>query len=115
FAGQAGTVALNATANDSDFTVTALRGNIVLFVEQAGGLIEVAKRYGLPAILITTIFFIVLFDLLRRLFRNVSRGDSFTRQSVTFVQLVGASLIVYSVVSAYAESWFATAMLTYLA
>jgi hypothetical protein len=114
FAGQPGTVALSAVNNDSDFTVTALRGNIVLFVEQAGGLIEVAKRYGLPAILISAIFFVVLFDLLRRLFRNVSRGDSFTRQSVYFVQLVGASLIVYSFVSAYAEGWFAVAMYTYL-
>ena len=114
FAGQPGTVALSAVNNDSDFTVTAFRGDIVVFVEQAGGLIEVAKRYGLPAILISAIFFVVLFDLLRRLFRNVGRGDSFTRQSVTFVQLVGGSLIVYSFVSAYAEGWFATAMLAYL-
>ena len=114
FAGQPGTVTLSAANNDSDFTVTALRGNIVVLVEQAGGLIEVAKRYGLPAILISAIFFIVLFDLLRRLFRNVSRGDSFTRQSVYLVQLVGASLIVYSIVSAYAQSWFVTAMFAYL-
>ena len=114
FAGQPGSVALSAVNNDSDFTLTAFRGDIVLAVQQAGGLIEVAKHYGLPAILISAIFFIVLFDLLRRLFRNVSRGDSFTRQSVFFVQLVGVSLIVYSVVSAYAQGWFATAMLSYL-
>jgi hypothetical protein len=114
FAGQPGTVALSPANNDSDFTVTALGGNIVVAVQQAGGLIEVAKRYGLPAILISAIFLIVLFDLLRRLFRNVGRGDSFTRQSVLFVQLVGASLIVYSIVSAYAQGWFATAMLAYL-
>jgi hypothetical protein len=114
FAGQPGTVALTPANTDSDFTVTALRGNIIVSVAQAGGLIEVAKRYGLPAILITAIFLVVLFDLLRRLFRNVSRGDSFTRQSVLFVQLVGVSLIAYSIVSAYAEGWFATAMLSYL-
>jgi hypothetical protein len=114
FAGQPGTVALTPANNDSDFTVTAFRGSIVVLVKQAGGLIEVAKSYGLPAILISALFFVVLFDLLRRLFRNVSRGDSFTRQNVFFVQLVGASLIVYSIVSAYAESWFATAMLSYL-
>jgi hypothetical protein len=114
FAGQPGTVALNAVNNDSDFTVTALRGNIVVLVEQAGGLIEVAKHYGLPAILISAIFLVLLFDLLRRLFRNVSRGESFTRQSVMFVQLIGASLIVYSFVSAYAEGWFAVAVYSYL-
>jgi len=114
FAGQPGTVALTPTNNDTDFTVTAFRGSIVVLVAQAGGLIEVAKRYGLPALLISTVFFVVLFDLLRRLFRNVSRGNSFTRQSVFFVQLVGASLIVYSIVSAYAKGLFASAMLMYL-
>ena len=56
-----------------------------------------------------------MFDLLRRLFRNVGRGDSFTRQSVYFVQFIGGSLIVYSVVSAFADGWFVNAMLTYLA
>lgn len=114
FAGQPGTVALTPANNDSNFTVTAFSGNIVLLVEQAGGLIEVAKRYGLPAILITVIFSILLLDLLRRLFRNVSRGQSFTRQTVFFVQLLGVSLIAYSLVSAYAQGWFATAMLSYL-
>jgi hypothetical protein len=114
FLGQPGSVALRATNGDSDFTVTALRGSIILFVEKAGGLIEVVKHYGLPLILINTIFFAVLFDLLRRLFRNVGRGESFTRQSVYLVQIVGASLIVFSLVSAFAESWFFHAILTYL-
>jgi hypothetical protein len=114
FAGQPGTVAMRPSSNDSDFTVTALGGNVVLFVAQAGGLIEVAKQYGLPAIFIGAVFLVVLFDLLRRLFRNVARGNSFTRQSVFFVQLIGVSLIVYSLISAYAKSWFAGAMLAYL-
>lgn len=114
FAGQPGTIAMTPAANDSNFTVTAFSGNIVLLVEQAGGLIEVAKRYGLPAVLITVIFSIFLLDLFRRLFRNVSRGQSFTRQTVFFVQLLGVSLIVYSLVSAYAQGWFATEVLSYL-
>jgi hypothetical protein len=114
FAGQPGSVELRAVENDSDFTVTAFRGDITVVVEKAGGLIEVAKQYGLPAILIGAVFFIVLFDLLRRLFRNVSRGDSFTRQSVTFVQLLGVSILIYAVLSAFAERWFAHAMLAYL-
>jgi len=114
FAGQPGSVALRPANGDSDFTVTAFRGSIVLFVEKAGGLVEVAKRYGLPAILITTIFLIALFDLLRRLFRNVGRGQSFTRQSVYFVQFIGVSLIAYAFVAAYLEGWFFVAMLGYL-
>jgi hypothetical protein len=115
FMGQPGTVALRAVGGDSDFTVTALRGSIIVLVEKAGGLIEVLKHYGLPLVLINTIFFAVLFDLLRRLFRNVGRGESFTRQSVYLVQIVGASLLVFSLVSAFAENWFARAVLDYLA
>src|SRR5262249_55898162 len=115
FAGQPGTVALSPVNDDSNFTLTALSGAIVVSVERAGGLIEVAKHYGLPTVLISMIFFVALFELLRRLFRNVGRGESFTRQTVFYVQLVGAALIVFSVISAYAQGWFATAMLTYLA
>jgi len=113
--GQPGTVALRAVGGDSDFTVTALRGSLTLVVQKAGGLIEVVKHYGLPVVLIYTLFLTILFDLLRRLFRNVGRGESFSRQSVYLVQIVGGSLIVYSLVSAFAESWFVHAMFAYLA
>jgi hypothetical protein len=113
--GQPGTVAMRAVGGDSDFTLTALRGSLTLFVAKAGGLIEILKRYGLPLILINLIFFAVLFELLRRLFRNVGRGESFTRQNVLLVQIVGAALIVYSLVSAVAERWFAHVMLNYVA
>ena len=78
-------------------------------------MIELLKRYGLPLLLIKSIFLAVLFDLLRRLFRNVGRGESFTRQSVYLVQLVGVALIVFSVASAFVESWFAGAVYGYLA
>jgi hypothetical protein len=113
--GQPGSVALRPANGDSDFTVTALRGNLTLFVEKAGGLVDVLKHHGLPLILINLIFFAVLFELLRRLFRNVGHGESFTRQSVLLVQMVGGSLIVFSLVSAFAENWFANAIYSYLA
>jgi hypothetical protein len=113
--GQPGTVALRAANGDSDFTVTALRGNASLFVEKAGGLLEVLKHYGLPVILINAIFFAVLFELLRRLFRNVGRGESFTRQSVALVQILGGSLIVFSLISALVKAWFVRAVYAYLA
>ena len=112
-AGQPGSVVLRASQGDSDFAVTAFRGVITLTVKQAGGMIEVFKQYGLPAILIYTVFFAALFELLRRLFRNVGRGDSFTRQSLRLVQSIGALLIVYSLVSAFAERCFIQAMLSY--
>lgn len=109
--GQPGTVAMR----DSAFALTALHGAINLSVEQAGGLIETLKHYGLPVLILNAVFFAVLFDLLRRLFRNVGRGESFTRQSVRLVQIIGVSLIIFSLVSAFAESWFVHAMYAYLA
>jgi len=109
--GQPGTIALR----DSTFALMALHGSVNLSVEQAGGLIETLKHYGLPVLILNAVFFAVLFDLLRRLFRNVGRGESFTRQNVGLVQIVGLSLIVFSLVSAFAESWFVHATYAYLA
>jgi hypothetical protein len=113
--GQPGTVLLRPANGDFDFTVTALRGSLTLFIAKAGGMIELLKQYGLPLILMNTIFFALLFDLLRRLFRNVGRGDSFTPQSIRLVQYLGGSLLVFSVVSAFAEHWFGQAAFAYLA
>jgi hypothetical protein len=113
--GQPGTVVLRAANGDSDFTATALHGSVILFVEKAGGLIEVLKHYGLPLVLVNMIFFVVLFDLLRRLFRNVGRGDSFTPQTIRLVQYLGGLLILFSLVSAFAEHWFSQAVIAYLA
>lgn len=113
--GQPGTVGLRASNGDSDFTLTAFKGAITLFVARAGGLIEVIKHYGLPVVLISFVFFAALFDVLRRLFRNVGLGNSFTRESVSLVQIIGGSLLVYSIVSAFAENLFAHAVYSYLA
>ena len=109
--GQPGSIALW----NSNFMLTALHGNVTLGVQQAGGLIELAKHYGLPLAILNVLFFTLLFDLLRRLFRNVGRGESFTRQSVRLVQIIGLSLLIFSVASAFAEAWFAHAMYNYLA
>ena len=114
-AGEPGTVVLSPSGGDSNFTVTALRGNLILFVEKAGGLVDVIKQWGLPLTLLNMIFLAGLFDLLRRLFRNVGRGDSFTLQSVRLVQILGGWLILFSFVSAFAEHWFAAAAFDYLA
>jgi hypothetical protein len=113
--GQPGTVTLRAVDGDSDFTLNALRGNLILVVGKAGGLIEVLKHHGLPVLLLNALFFATLFELLRRLFLNVGRGESFTPQTVRLVQLVGGTLIVFSLVSALAENWFVRAAYAYLA
>ena len=103
FAGQPGTIALTPANNDSNFTRHGPwrkhrrvgrtgrwpdRGREALRPTGDPHQHDFLRRAVRPS---------------RRLFRNVSRGESFTRQSVFFVQLVGVSLIVYSLVSAYAE------------
>jgi Protein of unknown function (DUF2975) len=109
--GQPGIVALSNSA----FTLSALHGNLRLSVDQAAGLVETLRHYGLPVLILKAAFFAALFELLRQLFRNVGRGESFTRQNVRLVQIIGLSLMVFSLVFAAAENWFAQAMYSYLA
>lgn len=113
-AGQSGTVLLSANGGDSNFSVTAFGGNVTLAVEKAGGLIEILKHYGLPLILLKMIFLAVLFELLRRLFRNVGRGESFTRDTIRLVQGIGGLLILFSFGLAFAEGLFGYAIFNYL-
>ena len=113
--GQPGTVSLLPAQGDFDFTAQAFRGTITLFVGQAGDLIELLKHYGLPMVLVDAIFFATLFELLRRLFRNVGRGDSFSARTVRLVQMVGGLLIAFSFLSSFAEGLFAHAVFGYFA
>ncbi|MGA7674338.1 MAG: DUF2975 domain-containing protein [Rhizomicrobium sp.] len=114
FAGQPGTVVLRSDQGNFDLAVTALRGNVIMNLEKGSALIDLLKHYGLPLMLLYTVFFAVLFDLLRRLFRNVARRESFTQQNLRLVQTIGISLLVFSVVSALGESWFSHAIYSYL-
>jgi hypothetical protein len=115
--GQPASVALQPAADgegESALVLRALDGNVAATVQQPAGAIELFKAYGLPVLLVYALFFAALFELLRRLFRNVGSGHSFTPQSVRLVQIVGGSLIAFSLVSAIAEGWFAYAMWGYL-
>jgi len=115
--GQPATLALKPDANGEGgpaLSARAFNGNVTMTVDKPAGAIELLKRYGLPLLLIYAVFFAALFELLRRLFRNVGRGESFTPQSVRLVQVVGGALIIFSLISAVGESWFAHAMYAYL-
>ena len=117
FMGHPATIALQSHADGPGGPVLSARafnGNVTMTVDKPSGAIELLKTYGLPLLLIYAVFFTALFELLRRLFRNVGRGESFTPQSVRLVQIVGGSLIVFSLVSAVGESWFGHAMYGYL-
>jgi hypothetical protein len=117
FMGQPASVALRPNAGSqagSTLDLRAFHGNVALTMNRPAGAIEQFKTYGLPVLLIHAVFFTALFEILRRLFRNVGHGESFTAQSVRLVQIVGGSLIVFSLVSAIGESWFAFAMYGHL-
>jgi len=92
----------------------AFGGNVAVTVNRAAGAVRLFNAFGLPVLLVYAVFFAALFELLRRLFRNVGRGESFSPQSVRLVQIVGGSLIVFAFVTAIAESWFVYAMYDYL-
>jgi hypothetical protein len=113
--GQPGTLALRPAGADSNLMITALRGNLTFAINQAGGMIEVLKHYGLPVVLLDMLFLVALFELLRRLFRNVGRGESFTPETIRLVQYVGGLLIVFSFVVAIAKHIFVDEAFSYFA
>lgn len=91
-----------------------VHGGLSVRVNDASGLFEVFKHAGLPLALLHVVYFMLLFDLMRRLFRNVARGESFTRPTLRLVQSIGFSLLVFSLVSACAEGWFVYVLFDYL-
>lgn len=99
---------------ESALELRAFGGNVAVTVKRADGAVRLFKAYGLPVLLVYAVFFATLFELLRRLFRNVGRGESFSRQSVRLVQIVGGSLVAFAFVTAIAESWLVYAMYGYL-
>lgn len=108
--GQNGTLTLTNGNAMADW----MSGNVHVQVADSDGLFDILKHYGLPLGLLFTLFYTALFDLLRRLFRNVVRGDSFTRNNVRLVQSIGLALVVFSFVSAVAEGWFQYALTDFL-
>ena len=115
FAGQPGFVALHPAGGDLEFTMSAFRGAVTLVVSQARGFIDVVKHYVVPLWLIEMLFLTALFELLRRLFRNVGRGDSFTQDTVRLVQILGGLLIIFAYVLSFMQGLATHAIFTYFA
>ena len=83
-------------------SITGLRADITDKDEH--GLVILLKRFGLPLALVSTVFAAILFDLFRRLFRNVERGKSFAPETIALMRGIGFSLLGYSLVSNVAGS-----------
>ena len=103
------------TADTPTFRATLFNNTVALTENDPAGLLDLLKQYGLPLAIIHVLFAVALFDILRRLFRNVGRGESFTPGTVRLVQIIGGGLIGYSVIAAVGEAWFAHAIFGYLA
>jgi Protein of unknown function (DUF2975) len=112
--GQSVTVQLTPAGGDFDFQATAFHGTVTFFIGKASGLIETMKRYGLPLWLVHILFLIALFELLRRLFRNVGHGESFSPGTVRLVQGIAGLLIAGSFILALAQGLFGQAVIGYL-
>ena len=116
--GQPAQFSLHAASGERSepaFSASAFNGTLTMTIEKTGGMIAVLERYGLPLALSKMLFLTALFEVLRRLFRNVGRGDSFTPQSVRLVQIIGFLLIGFSIVAGLAGSLFASAAYDYFA
>ena len=96
-------------------TIQSLQGTLsVSHVGDSKGLLALIRWHALPVVIVGLAFCAVLFDLVRRLFRNVERGESFTERNVYLVHKLGTAVIVFTLFSAAATSWCNYALLTYL-
>ena len=98
----------------SELTAQAFNGNVAVTVKTPSGFVDLLIGRGLPLVLTYVLFLAVIFDLLRRLFRNVGRGESFTPQSVRLVQIIGGALIVFAVAEAIIKGWYMRMVAAYL-
>jgi hypothetical protein len=114
--GQTATISLQPppSGGPSELVVQAFNGNATMTVNTPAGLADLLIGHGLPLILTYVLFLAVLFDLLRRLFGNVGRGESFTPQTVRLVQIIGGALIVFAVVEAVIKTWYMRMVGAYL-
>lgn len=94
--------------------IDKLEASISLKPGKGEGLEKLITMRALPMALVYIAFFVFLFDMLRRLFRNVSRAESFTDQNIRLVRMIGYSILVFSVAAAVAEGWVERSFVDYL-
>lgn len=71
------------------------------------------RRVILAMELVYAVYFALLFDLMRRMFRNVQDGQSFTVRTLRLVRLVGLLLLVFALVSSSVETWACQTLVSY--
>lgn len=94
-----GMTSLKTDRGSTVVVATAVRQTVRLKGAKDEEFLRLMKRTALPAGIVYVVILAGLFDLMRRLFRNVARGDSFSPGSVRLVRIVGVSLIGLSLAS----------------
>jgi hypothetical protein len=107
-----GELLLRDSSGSPSIVITGLKA--VVSGTSDAGLVRLARFYFLPAGVFYALFAAVQFDLLRRLFRNVEQGASFTPQTIRLVRYVGFSLVIAAAISAVAEAYASQVLLDYL-
>src|SRR5687768_1903492 len=100
--------------NIGDFEIRNLQATVVVTRQLAEARFATLGRAMLPVILVHGLFFYALFDLLRRLFRNVGRRESFSDQNIRLVRGVGISIIAFTLLAAVGKMYFSYRELDYL-
>lgn len=65
-------------------------------------------------VLVELVFGAALLDLLRRLFRNVARGESFTARNIRLVHVLGISILAFTLLSGAMQAWYSSQIVAYL-
>lgn len=96
-------------------SITNLRGTVLAKNSfDNKGLLALARWHTLPMVIFYAVFAILLLDMLRRLFKNFERGESFTNRSVLLVHKIGLTIIVFTILSAVVTMWLDQAVANYL-
>jgi len=113
---ESGALALQTDgARSGSISITNLRGTVLAKNSfDNKGLLALARWHTLPMIIFYAVFAILLLDMLRRLFRNFERGESFTNRSVLLVHKIGLTIIAFTILSTLVMMWLDQAVATYL-
>lgn len=91
--------------------ISNVRGDVVWRMADNSQTAHVLRHLILPVGLMEILVLALVFDLFRRLFRLVERGDCFSEKTIRLVRGLGGILIGYSLVQAVADSWVSAQMI----
>ncbi len=104
-----------AMFRNGGIAVGDFRGSVIFSCPPGGsGFPPVLRWYGMPIVLAGVIFSAILFHILRRLFKNVERGQTFSANNVRLIRVLGATIIVFTLASGLAKTWFSHCLADYL-